>query len=82
MYYEPYAWVSQHSLSENICINLCIFIIIKTYSINIKIKKGALKKRRAFFFIFAWKYQVLVYALKIANTRELPNAAYALLLPA
>ena len=36
------------------------------------------------FFLFShvWKSQVLIYSLRVANTRELSKAAYALLLPA
>ena len=35
MYYHPYAWASQHSLSEKMYINFYIFLIIRMYSINI-----------------------------------------------
>ena len=44
-----------------------------------KNKKGCLNLE--LFSTFTWKWYILVYSLKIVNTRELPNAAYALLLP-
>ena len=50
-----------------------------TYSINIKNKKGCLNM--GLFSIFTCKCKVLVPFLSVAKTPELPNAAYALLLP-
>ena len=51
LYYGPYAWASQNSLSKKMYINLYIFLIIRTYSINIKHEKGAY--RHGAFFLFS-----------------------------
>ena len=45
------------SISENISINLCIFLISRTYSINIKNKKGCLNV--GFFFYFCMEMSSL-----------------------
>ena len=70
IYYGPYAWASQHSLSENMYINLYNFLS-SGHTLSRVLKHGT-------FYIF----HVLIDSLRVAYTRELLNAAYALLLPA
>ena len=81
MYYGPYVRASQHSLNENIYTNLYIFLIIMTYSMNIKNKKGCLNVWHFFYFHMEMlSPHLLSGSCKYMGAIEC--SIYALLLPA